>query len=336
MPTTLANPHVVFAEPLKVAVSTTEVDLDQLPPDKAWVQNEITLVSPGTELACLTGNESWAPLPFVPGYACVGRVVRAGAATPWKEGQRVFTMGSHARYTQTNILTVPVPDDLDPCVAAWVRLAGVAITAQRVADATLGDWVAVLGLGTVGNLAAQLFQLSGCQVIGIDRSPGRRARAGEVGVEHTLAPGDDLRERVAALTGGELCRTVVEATGVPAVAVAASSLAAQGGEVVLLGSPRGEHVADVTPMLRRIHLWGEGAITHKGALEWIYPVQHQPHVRHSMERNYRVLLQLLQSGKLHVRELITHIVRANEAPDIYQGLQRDPDRYLGVLFDWRD
>ncbi len=327
--------RIVFTAPGKAElrrVPTSEVALD---PEPTLIETEFSVVSPGTELACLSGKESWAPLPFFPGYGSVGRVVRMGqGAKGLSLGQRVFTYGPHARYGAVQALSVPLPEGIDAARATFARIGAVAMTALRVAEIGLGDVVAVFGLGPVGNLAAQLFALSGCRVIGIDLSEKRRELARQCGIPHLLAPGEGLREAVAELTGGRMCRTVVEATGVPAVAPTAITLAGKSGELILLGSPRGACQADLTPFLNRIHLWGEGCVTVKGAHEWRFPIQEGDHVRHSMERNVRILLDLIAEEKLRIAPLLTHLLSPADCQTAYDGLQREKDLYLGVVFDW--
>ena len=273
-------------------------------------------------------------LPCVPGYGSVGRLLEGD-----KAGQRVFTYGKHAKYAPVKVVTVPLPEDVDPVKAVFARMAAVSMTSLRRADAVLGDWVAVFGLGLVGNFAAQLFTLAGCEVIGIDPSARRREEAAACGIEHTLVPGDDLKEQVAALTGGRMCHTVVEAAGVPAVAMVAGKLAAQRGELILLGSPRGSLETDVVPLLQQTHIY-TGGITIKGAHEWQFPYEQGPanhnhgHWRFSMEGNVRTLLRLIAKGKLKVDPLLTHVAAPADCQEVYDGLRDKKDDYLGVVFDW--
>ncbi|EIQ00036.1 theronine dehydrogenase-like Zn-dependent dehydrogenase [Opitutaceae bacterium TAV1] len=300
------------------------------------IETEFSIASAGTELACLAGTESWASLPFVPGYGSVGRVVRRGSATTVHEGQRVLTFGKHAGLAKAETVIVPVPETLDPAEATFARMASVAITSLRASGAELGDCVAVIGLGLVGNLAAQLFALSGCEVIGIDLSARRREQAAACGIPHTLAPGADLRERVAAITGGRMCGTVVEATGLSVVATdTAPLLCGKQGEIVLLGSPRAAHPANITPFLSQLHLCRPMA-TVKGALEWRYPVREDTDgfTKHSIERNVRQILRLLERGLLKVKPLLTHRASPADCQAVYDGLANQKDIYTGVVFDW--
>jgi 2-desacetyl-2-hydroxyethyl bacteriochlorophyllide A dehydrogenase len=307
-------------------------------PDDVLIETEFSIVSAGTELACRQGIESWAPLPFCPGYGSVGRIIESGpkAAAGLAAGRRVLTFGKHASHALADRVVIPVPGGLDPAEAVFARMASVAITALRVSDAELGDFAAVIGLGLVGNLAAQLFALAGCEVIGIDLSAARRRQAEACGIPHVLAPGAELRDQVAAITGGGFCGTVVDATGLSGVVISqAHLLAATQGEIILLGSPRAPHQADVTPFLSQLHLCRPVAQV-KGALEWRYPVAADPgHLyKHSIERNVRQILRLLAQRKLKVAPLLTHRASPADCQQIYEGLAHQKDDYTGVVFDW--
>jgi len=331
-----ASSRILFPSPGRARFEQAPAPVISVPED-VLIETEFSIISAGTELACRAGIEGWAPLPFVPGYGSIGRIVELGSAVKnLSVGQRVFTFGKHSRHALTSVLTVPVPDGLDPAEAVFARMAAVAITSLRVSDAELGDTVAVIGLGLVGNFAAQLFALAGCEVIGIDPSPARREQARACGIPHTLASGSDLAARVAALTGGRMCNTVVDATGLSGVVIdTAPTLCAKQGEIVLLGSPRAAHTADITPFLGQLHFCRPTA-TVKGALEWRYPVKEdgEGFTKHSFERNVRQILHLLAQGKLKVGPLLTHRASPADCQAIYEGLTHQKDIYTGVVFDW--
>ncbi len=222
----------------------------------------------------------------------------------------MLSFGRHAKHILGEFVVVPVPDGLDPVKVTFARMAAVSMAASRASDAELGDFVAVIGLGLVGNLSAQLFGLAGCEVIGIDPSARRREQALACGVPHVIAPGPEMKAQVAAITEGRMCAAVIEATGLSSVAIeSAPQLAARFGEIVLLGSPRAPHVADVTPFLSGLHLCN-AETTVKGALEWRYPLLADPSgfCKHSIENNVRQLLRMMSHGKLNTAPLLTHLV----------------------------
>lgn len=330
--------QIVFTAPNEVALQEVDFDLTALQADEVALRTHYSLISPGTELACLRGVESWAPLPFTPGYAGVGEVLAVGPdVSAWRPGDLAFTYSRHASPTLARTLLARLPEGLDLRRACFARLAAVAMTALRVSNAELGDRVAVIGLGLVGNLAAQLFALAGCEVIGIDLSARRCQVAAACGLRQAIAaPIAEAVAQVRELTGGALCQTVVEATGAPAAAYRAPELAGRLGEVILLGSPRGAYAADVTELLNRVHLWGNGCVTLKGAHEWRYPVKQDTagQGKHSIERNVAISLRLIAQERLIVDPLLTHVLPPRACAQAYAGLRDQPDEFLGVLFDW--
>jgi threonine dehydrogenase-like Zn-dependent dehydrogenase len=146
------------------------------------------------------------------------------------------------------------------------------MTAVRVSPPELGDRVVIQGLGLVGQFASQLYQLGGAKVLAIDPSASRRDIARKCGIEGVVDPSTgDIAEQIKALTDGEGAAVIVEATGVPALAHTATTFAAPRGEVILLGSPRGEHQTDLTQFLDQVHLWNNGCVTLQGCTRVALP-----------------------------------------------------------------
>ncbi|MFH1084154.1 MAG: zinc-binding alcohol dehydrogenase [Chloroflexota bacterium] len=330
--------QVLFPEPGVARLVEFEFDDANLAPNEVVIANAYSLISPGTELACLRRAEGWARLPFVPGYASVGTVLALGGAVRHvRPGDRALCYGKHASHVRVNRLVVPVPEGLDLRRACFGRMAAVSMTAVRVAQPELGDWAAVMGLGLVGNLCAQLLTLSGCQVIGIDVESARLALAHACDVAHVVnSRQDDPLQTVLDITHGAKCDIVVDATGLSPVVAQAVGLAGRLGQVILLGSPRDAYVADLTPVLQQVHLWGNGCVTLKGAHEWRYPAARDPNgsAKHSIERNLEILLGLIADERLHVDTLLTHVLPPGECARAYTGLRDAKDEYVGVLFDW--
>jgi len=340
--------QVVFPRANEVQLEEVEVDLTPAE-NEIVIRTLTTIVSAGTELACLAGLADWAPFPFRPGYGAVGEVIAVGInVKDIKVGDIILTNSNHASHAKARVIAVKVPEGLDPVKAVFARMANVSITALRVSDAELGDRVAVIGLGLVGNLAAQLFQIAGCDVIGLDKVSKRLEVAKLCGIEKIVNTEEvDPVQAVMDLTEGKGCEVVVDATGNPAATLLAPKLAAKYGEVILLGSYFGRKLeANVTELLEQIHLSGHGCITFKGAHEWRYPVkeiredllpiERNAHLyKHSYERNAKINLRLIAEGKLKVEPLLTHLVKPEQCAEVYFGLRDKPAEYIGVVFDWR-
>ena len=339
----MTGQKVVIYRALDVTMEEMEVS-EQLGSHDILVQTDWTFVSAGTELANFTGRDrgvyisgNWNAYPYVPGYANCGRVMRCGAkVTVIDVGQRVFSMAKHVSHhvlstDDPDIVIVPVPDDIPGDVAVAVRMGLVSITALQTADFDLNDYVAVLGLGLVGNLAAQLFALSGARVIGVDMVESRRALARRVGIEHVIGGDMDVVERqLRELSGGGV-RVAVDAVGQAAISASGIRSVKPYGEVVLLGSPRQEYTADLNEFLEPVHYqW----VTIKGALEHRIPRNSGRGIQRSVASNAATVLDLVRSERLKLEELISHRMPASQIGRAYDGLLNDPSTYWGVALDW--
>ena len=326
--------RVSFHGPRQVEVVATDEQLAP-GPGEVLLRTHASLISAGTELAKLTGLQA-VEFPHVPGNRAVGEVLAVGEGVPRvRPGDFVFAHTPHASHALTRGFCIPVPEGIEPRNAASLGLSLVAMTAVRVGRPELGDRAVVFGMGLVGNLCAQLYRLSGAEVVIVDTSPSRLETARRCGLEHTVRAGEDTVEQVLALTGSRGAEYVIDASGNPTVMPTACAVARRQGEVILLGSPRAECVTDVTPLLNHVHLWREhGTLTLKGAHEWRYPAYEDAYSKHSMERNAEAIFRLMQDGRLVLDPLLTHVVPAERAAEAFTGLLDRPDDWVGAVLDW--
>ncbi|MEK6794884.1 MAG: zinc-binding alcohol dehydrogenase [Spirochaetota bacterium] len=335
----MKSKKVVFAAPWKVEVQDEEFDAKNLPAETAALKRIYSLISAGTELACLSGGESWFKLPGVHGYTAISEVTAVGSdVKKFSVGDKVYHFGKHCLYSiaSQNDIVIKIPDGIEEKYVPFTRMATIAMTALRTSEIELGDYAAVTGLGLVGNFAMQLARLQGANVIAIDPSKRRRELASACGARHTIDPlSENSKERVLAMTDTNGVNTFIEASGVPKVFIDNIGLVGKQGEAILLGSPRGDCIANVTDLLNMSHLWGNGCVTIKGAHEWRYPVANDQFVKHSIERNSRIVMDLIASKKLMVEPLHTHTVTPDTAAKAYEGLRNEKDTYIGVVIDWR-
>ena len=83
---------IVFTEPWKVKLKKVEDELILENEKEIIEKNQYSLISAGTELACLSGKESWFVLPDIPGYIAVGEVLKKGKDVENIEvGDQVYT-----------------------------------------------------------------------------------------------------------------------------------------------------------------------------------------------------------------------------------------------------
>ncbi|MCG9130064.1 zinc-binding alcohol dehydrogenase [Candidatus Poribacteria bacterium] len=334
--------EVVVTGQNQVELQTADVDAPVLASNELLIDTEYTFISSGTELANYTGREpkvfqkgAWCEYPWRSGYANVGVVRDVGAdVTRAAPGDRVFTYGRHAstiRYSQDR-LVAPVREAVDPAVVAASRMAGVAMTAIVVAEIGTNPWVVVFGLGLVGNLASQMFQIHGCRVIGVDPVAERQKLAQRCGIEHTVGgDADETQAQIQEITGGKLGDITVDAVGHSSVVMQALRATANHGQLIILGSPRVSVQGDLTDLLSETHLrW----ITIRGALEWCVPMYPDIGNRTSQFGKQQTIFDWMARGQLHVEPLISHRLKPEQIKQAYDGLLNEPNVYTGVVLDW--
>ena len=331
--------QLIVVEPGRIELQEFEVD-GCLQPHEALVDAEYSIVSAGTEGAGFTGLVREMPFgagakyPRDTGYGHLGRVLEVGSAVQMcRAGDRVLSFSRHASLVKADAvrLALPVPEDADGSHLVFARMAGVSISALRSSSVQPGDTVLVIGMGLVGNFAAQLFRIAGADVMAVDLSDYRLDKARACGIECTVNPGaHDLQEAVLEWTAGEGVHVAVEAIGISEVVAQAVMATRRHGEVILLGSPRARATFDVTPMLLRIHL---EAIRMIGSLEWRWPAHPAERVR-DLETNYRRLVEWIAAGRLRVEPLLDRLASPADCQAVYEGLTSRKDGYLGAVFDW--
>ncbi|MFL9913302.1 zinc-binding dehydrogenase [Paraburkholderia sp. RL17-337-BIB-A] len=325
----------------KEALQIEDVDRSrQLDNNELRIRTLYSLVSPGTELAIFLGehvglndpNNTFAKYPFLSGYAAVGEVVETGPGVEqFSVGQKVYFEGYHESLAIVDAVRKNVralPEGIDIKLAPFARLAQISYTALLVApDAGQRSTVAVIGLGLIGNLAAQLFQIRGDKVIAADTVLARRNWAIEAGLHGVISTsGVDIAERVREAAADAEIDICVEATGNPAVVQVCLDNVRDRGRVILLGSPRGKIMIDV---YNNIHRSGVSLI---GAHERVLRAEAPGAPR--MIQVVDEMLNNIAAGKLSVSPLVTQTARPDQLADCYQHLHKDRDQTLGVLIDW--
>jgi 2-desacetyl-2-hydroxyethyl bacteriochlorophyllide A dehydrogenase len=325
----------------KVGLSETEYDVKTVNSYEVIVKTLFSHLSAGTEMACLSGLESWFTIPNVPGYTSIGEVIAKGDKVEKVNiGDIVFVYGTHSQYFKLDIterfhgVCVPIPANVNLEHAAFTHMAGIAMTSIRSSNIELGDYVLVTGQGAIGNLAAQLALLQGAEVIVTDIDDFRLGLSKKCGIVHCInSSNTDIADKVNNITNGKGVTTLIDASGISAVVAQAADCVALNGEIILLGSPRAPFETNLTSFIKHFHYF---PFNHqlKGALEFTYPTQTNDFNKHSIERNAEIILKLIGSGKLLIEPLYTHKISPNLAQQAYEGLRDKKDQYIGVVFDW--
>lgn len=144
--------------------------------------------------------------------------------------------GGYAEYLRVPTAEYCIPlEGLDPIGAA--PLTDAALTAYRAlrkADLELGDSVAVLGIGGLGEFGVQLAQLSGYRTVAVDRDSAALDRAETLGADATVDTSGSVPREIRTAAGGEV-DAVVDFVGVDETLQWGSNVLGPDGHLVLAG-----------------------------------------------------------------------------------------------------
>ena len=254
-----------------------------------------------------------------------------------RPGDRVAYAGEgHAEYISVpKHLCVRIPDGVSTREAAFVALGGIAMQAVRRAEVQMGEVVAVLGLGLVGQLVSQLLQAAGARVVGSDLYPQRLELAAQLGLEQGFPAGDELPEALMRYTNGVGVDRVVIAASTSSSQVVEQAVAASRdrGRIVVVGMVRLDvpceefYLKELDLVISRSY--GPGRYDEKYEKQGIdYPIGY---VRWTEQRNMQEFLRLIEAGKINVEQLVTHEWSLEEADRGYEQLRSNPAECLALL-----
>ena len=240
-------------------------------------------------------------------------------------GQRVAYGGEGTGHGETiNVgrnLLARIPDNVSFQEACFTTLGAIAMNSVRLAEINIGDTVAVIGLGLVGQLVSQLVRCQGGVVIAIDLDAKRVRTTKETGADYGLTASEATVQEVRALTSGRGadCVIVAAASASAKPLQQGVSMARDRGRVIMVGAcpieiPRAEmYVKELKFMVSRAY--GPGSYDASYEKQGIdYPISY---VRWTENRNMEEFLRLLSVGRVDVKPLISHEFALENAPAAY-------------------
>ncbi|OLB91256.1 MAG: dehydrogenase [Acidobacteria bacterium 13_1_20CM_4_57_11] len=291
-------------------------------------------------MAAIDAVRSKLDQPLALGYCNVGTVIEAGeGVTEFRPGDRVVSNGSHAGVVSVpKNLCVRIPDNVEDESAVFTVLGAIGLQGLRLAQPTLGETVAVTGLGLIGLMTVQMLRAQGCRVMGIDYDPQRLETARQFGA-YAVDPSasDDLVMRAVDFSRGR---------GVDAVIITASTessepvsqaatMCRRRGRIVLVGvaglklSRQDFYEKEITFQVSCSYGPGryDSSYEQKGQ---DYPVGF---VRWTEQRNFEAVLDLMASNALNVAPLLTHRFPIERAEAAYAVLTSG-EPSLGIVLEY--
>ena len=267
------------------------------------------------------------PIPM--GYCNVGEIIAIGEGiNELKVGDRVASNGHHAEVVCVpKNLVARIPDNVSDDEAAFTVVGAIALQGIRLANPTLGETVAVIGLGLIGQLTAELLQANGCEVIAFDFDQSKVDLANINGIRAFKVSEDTDVVKIA--------QEITQNIGVDAIIITASNksneiisqaakMSRKRGRIVLVGV--------VGLNINRADFY-EKELTFQVSCSYgagryddnyeqngkDYPIGF---VRWTLNRNFETVLKFISTGRLKVQSLITEVVDFQDYKQIYDNIEK--------------
>ncbi len=278
------------------------------------------------------------PIPL--GYSNVGVINEVSDDTEvFKKGDRVVSNGPHAEEVciKKNLCAL-IPENVSNEEAAFTVIGSIALQGVRLSKPTIGEFFVVIGAGLIGLLTIQILKANGCKVLALDLDDKKLQLASEFGAQ-IFNPKDpnDLSSLVKDLSNG---------LGADAVIIAATTksndpikqaaeICRKRGRIILVG---------VVGLELSRELFYEKEINFQVSCSY-GPGRYDPnyekdgndyppgYVRWTENRNFQAFLDLISSGSINVKPLITSRYKFEEAEEAYNALSSDLSQ-LAILLEY--
>jgi len=228
------------------------------------------------------------------------------------------TNGGFAEYAAVPKAQVfSLPDSIDSRIAPLIQVATTCLHAQRLASVSLGESVAVLGLGVSGQLHVQLAKARGAgKVIGVSRSGFKNDLARQLGADVAIESGQTAVAQVLEATEGRGADVVIECTGVMTSIADAIRMARFGGRILLFGITS---ATSGTLPFYDLYFKELTLINNRAATAQDFPVT----------------IDLVKRGAVRLEPLITHRMALDELGTALGMVEDGAERRLKIILDHR-
>jgi len=280
------------------------------------------------------------------GYSSAGVVVEVGSGVRGiSPGDRVACAGvGHANHAE--IVNVPanlvakVPEGVSLRAAAMTTIGAIPLHGIRLAGIAIGESVAVVGCGLVGQIACRLLRAAGATVFALDIDQTRVDQALAGGADAGFSSDSRGAESVREATGGRGVDHVLVTAAAPSnePLLLGAEIARDRGTLVLVGDvpvtfPRAA-LYDKELSFRVSRSYGPGRYDLEYEEKGLdYPIGY---VRWTEQRNMECVLALQAAGRLQLDDLID-VVPVDDAQSAYERLLGDasnrPHGALALAYD---
>jgi len=280
-------------------------------------------------------------MPIQLGYCNVGKVCEVGNGVRGFEiGDIVVSNGSHSEYVLVSEnLCCKVPESVSTDDAVFTVLSSIALQGIRLSNPSIGETFSVMGLGLVGQLTVQILLANGCKVVAFDFNKDRVEFAKKSGADAFLLADDfdPVSEALLLSDGFGVDGVLITANTTSNELIKQSAnMCRKRGRIILVGvtglniSRDDFYEKEITFQVSSSYGPGryEKNYEEKGL---DYPIGF---VRWTEQRNFKSILQLIESKKISPSTFITDRFEIEEASKSYNEIISSPDS-LGIIIDFK-
>jgi predicted dehydrogenase/threonine dehydrogenase-like Zn-dependent dehydrogenase len=283
--------------------------------------------------------------PIALGYSAAGIILEvAEDVEGFKIGDRVACAGA-GYASHANILAVPknlvikIPNNVPFDSAAFTTVGAIALQGVRLAQTELSENVAVIGLGLIGQITAQLLKAAGCKVVGYDLDFNKVDLARSCGIDFATNELNLFKD---------YCNNMSNNFGVDKILITASTksndpielsgvIARDKAIIVAVGA-----VGLDIPRKTYYHKELEFRISRSygpGRYDPNYEERGHDYpigfVRWTENRNMQSFINLVSEGKIDPKKFISHSFPIEEAEKAYDLIKVDSiEDYLGIILNY--
>ncbi len=297
----------------------------------------------GSDIGAFRGTNPLVTYPRIIGHEVTGIVLQEGAGMPdnIKEGDRVIVdpyiycghcypcsvgrtnccenlnvIGVHVDGAMQEVVTHPahlihkIPDNVPSEMAPLAEPLTIALHALHRANVKAGEYVAIIGAGAIGLMAALSARHYKATPILIDIVEERLRYAQKLGVPYVLNAADDqVIDAIKNITHGTMAQVVIEASGANSAIRNTLDLASFAGRISFTGWPKQE-TSLPTNLITYKELDLRGSRTSAGEFD--------------------EALRMLSTLEINPQDVVSKVVNLDEIPDAVKELDRYPERYLKI------
>ena len=208
-------------------------------------------------------------------------------------------------------MLIPLPESIPWELAPLSEPLTIALHGVHRAGLAAGEHMAISGAGAIGLLAALSAIAYGAEPILIDPLEERLAYARGLGVKHTICTiSQNAVEEIRRITGGRMAEVVLEASGANEAIRGCLDMVSYAGRIVLTGWPKKETQLPTNLItVKELDVLGG----------------------RNSKNEFPEALELIESGKVDVRAVLSKVVEMNEVPDAVREQSAYPERYLKIV-----